>query len=57
VIDDMLKLLASTGVGFNVSSDFFGAIVNADDIVISAKIASTMRRLLAICDENTGYDR
>jgi hypothetical protein len=28
----MLKLLASTGVGFNVSSDFFGAIVNADDM-------------------------
>jgi hypothetical protein len=53
----MLKLLASTGVGFNVFSDFFGAIVNADDIVISAPIATTMRRLLAICDENTGYDR
>jgi hypothetical protein len=38
----MLKLLASTGVGFNIFSDFFGAIVNADDIVISAPIATTM---------------
>ena len=46
-IDNMLKLLASAGVGCYVGSYFVGALAYADDIVILAPTATAMRRL---CD-------
>jgi hypothetical protein len=50
-IDNLLKLLADTGVGCYIGSHFVGALAYADDIVLLAPTASAMRRLLAVCDE------
>jgi hypothetical protein len=50
-IDNMLKLLADTGIGCYIGTNFVGALAYADDIVILAPTATAMRRLLAVCDE------
>jgi hypothetical protein len=47
----MLKLLADTGIGCYIGTNFVGALAYADDIVILAPTATAMRRLLAVCDE------
>jgi arginine exporter protein ArgO len=50
-IDNLLKLLADTGVGCYIGPHFVGELAYAGDIVLLAPTASAMRSLLAVCDE------
>ena len=49
-IDDLLIRLAQCGVGCYIGFSFVGALAYADDIVLIAPSASSMRKLLSICD-------
>jgi hypothetical protein len=50
-IDDLLLALSNSGVGCYIGSNFVGALVYADDIVLIAPTATAMRKLLSICGE------
>lgn len=49
-VDDLLIALSNAGVGCFIGATFVGALAYADDIVIVAPTATSMRKLLAICE-------
>jgi len=49
-IDDLLLLLSKAGVGCYTGSNFVGALAHADDIVLIAPTAITLRKFLIICN-------
>ena len=50
-IDDLLLALSKSGVGCYIGSNFVGALVYADDIVLIAPTTTAMRKLLSMCGE------
>jgi len=51
-IDGLLVALSKAGVGCFMGSDFVGALVYADDIVLLTPSASALRMMLVICDND-----
>ena len=49
-LDELLEKLSKSGVGCHWGGAFVGALCYADDIVLLAPCASTMRHMLNICD-------
>lgn len=48
---DLLKLLCDAGFGFYLRTQFIGAPVHPNDLVVIALTANTMHKMLAICDD------
>jgi hypothetical protein len=49
-IDDLLNLLAESGIGCFMGQYYVGVLAYADDIVLIAPTPTAMRTMLAICD-------
>jgi len=50
-IDDLFLLLSKASIGCYIGSNFVGALVCVDDIVLIAPTATALHKLLIICDE------
>lgn len=49
-IDNLLLLLAESGIGCFIGHQFVGTLAYADDIVLIAPTATALRKMLDICD-------